>query len=127
MNENHRSGRLHTRLWASAALTLALAACAGTPPPRERMSLANAAVDGAISAGASELAQPDLMLARNKLEAARVAVAKGDNAKAQVMAEQAEVDGLVARNKAAQERAQRALVEVQQGLHNLRQQGTSRP
>ncbi len=113
-----------TQLCAAVLLTSALVACASTPPPRERLLLADAAVDGAVSAGATELAQAELARARSKLEAAKLAMAQGNNARAQVLAEQAEVDGLVARNKAGEERARRAAAEVQQGLQILREQVT---
>lgn len=112
-----------TRWWIAGLMTATLMACASTPPPRERVLLAGAAVDSAVSAGATELAQAELERARSKLEAAKVAMARGDNARAQVLAEQAEVDGLVARNKAGEERARRAAAEVQKGLQTLREQG----
>lgn len=108
--------------WITACVAAALVGCA-SPPPQERILLAGAALDGAVSAGASELAAAELLLARNKFEAAKVAAAKGDNDRARVLAEQAEVDALLARNKAGAERSRRANAEVQQGLKALQEQG----
>ncbi len=107
--------------WIAACLAAALVGCASAPP-QEQILLAGAALDGAMSAGASEMAPAELLLARNKFEAAKVAAAKGDNDRARVLAEEAEVDALVARNKAGAESSRRANAEVQQGLKALREQ-----
>lgn len=109
--------------WIAACAASALVACASAPP-QERLLLASAAVDGAVSAGAAELAPAELLLARDKFEAAKVAATKGDNDRARALAEEAEVDALLARNKAGAERSRRANAEVQQGLKALREQGT---
>lgn len=114
------AGRQH--FWIAACMASSLVACASTPP-QEQILLAGAALDGAMSAGASEMAPAELLMARNKFEAAKVAAAKGDNDRARALAEQAEVDAVVARNKAGAERSRRALEEVQQGLNALREQG----
>lgn len=108
--------------WVAACVAATLVGCASAPP-QEQILLAGAALDGAMSAGASEMAPAELLLARNKFEAAKVAAAKGENDKARALAEEAEVDALLARNKAGAERARRANSEVQQGLKALHEQG----
>lgn len=108
--------------WIAACVASVLVGCASAPP-QEQILLAGAALDGAMSAGASEMAPAEILLARNKFEAAKVAAAKGDNDRARALAEEAEVDALLARNKAGAERARRANAEVQQGLKALGEQG----
>jgi hypothetical protein len=125
MEPNNTPSRFRIKALSAGLCCSVLVACASTPPPRERLVLAEAAVDAAVSAGAQELAPTELAQARKALEAARLAVAREENAKALVMAERAEVDGLVARNKASAERSRRAYEEVQNGLKALREQ--SRP
>lgn len=109
-------------IWIAAFVAAALVGCASAPP-QEQILLAGAALDGAMSAGASEMAPAELLMARNKFEAAKVAAAKGENDRARALAEEAEVDALLARNKAAAERSRRAHAEVQQGLKALHEQG----
>lgn len=108
-------------LWIAASAVALITGCASAPP-QEQLVLAGAAVDGAVSAGAAEMAPAELLLARNKFEAAKVAAAKGDNDRARALAEQAEVDALLARNKAGAEKSRRANAEVQQGLKALQEQ-----
>jgi Domain of unknown function (DUF4398) len=109
-------------LWSAVCMASALAGCASAPPQQE-LVLAGAALDGAVSAGAAEMAPAELLLARNKFESAKVAAAKGDNDRARALAEEAEVDALLARNKAGAERSRRANAEVQQGLKAFQEQG----
>lgn len=109
-------------LWIALCVAATLWGCASAPP-QEQILLAGAALDAATSAGASEMAPSEILLARNKFEAAKVAAAKGENERARALAEEAEVDALVARNKAGAERSRRANAEVQEGLKALREQG----
>lgn len=126
MKATHTSIGLHSR-WLTAALAVSvLAACASTPPPRERLSLAQASVEAAATSGAPQLAPAEFERARSKLEAAKIAMARNEYGKAHVMAEQAEADALVARHKASAERARRATEEVNAGLKALREQSLRR-
>lgn len=109
--------------WIAVCAAATIVGCASAPP-QEQILLAGAALDGAMSAGASEMAPAEMLMARNKFEAAKVAAAKGENDRARVLAEEAEVDALLARNKAGAERSRRANAEVQQGLKALHEQST---
>ncbi|NBD22118.1 DUF4398 domain-containing protein [Aquabacterium fontiphilum] len=126
MKATHTSIGLRSR-WLTAALAVSvLAACASTPPPRERLMLAQASVEAAASAGAPQFAPAEFERARTKLEAAKVAMARSEFGKAHVMAEQADADALVARHKAGAERARQATEEVNAGLKALREQSMRR-
>jgi hypothetical protein len=119
---NVRKHRASAAVGAIAAAAALLSACAGMPPPREQLAVATAAVDSARSAGASEVAAPELAAAVSKLERARTASQGGNQLEARNLAEAAEVDAHVARSKAAAVKSQRALAEVQASNRALREQ-----
>lgn len=103
---------------ALAALTLP--GCASTGDmPREQMAVARAAVDHASGPSAAE-APVEVSQARNKLERANAAVTRKDYDEARRLAEQAEVDANLAQAKAHSVRSDRALIEVREGIRQLR-------
>jgi hypothetical protein len=93
--------------------------CAGTPPT-EKVEVAEAAVRQADTRGAGEEAALELRLARDKLERARVAMAQERYVTARRLAEQAQVDALLAEAKAQSAAALASAREMQDSIESLR-------
>jgi septal ring factor EnvC (AmiA/AmiB activator) len=110
-------------LAAVAALAvLTLAGCASTGDmPREEMAVARAAVDRAAGPAGAD-APVEVSQARDKLERANAAVARKDYDVARRLAEQAEVDANLAEAKSHSARSDRALMEVREGIRQLREE-----
>jgi hypothetical protein len=87
-----------------ALLTLALAACASTPPPATELASARAAIEQAAPV-ASRYAPAELAAAQKKLERAAQALARDDRLQARRLAEEAEVDARFAWAVAENERS----------------------
>jgi len=106
---------------AAIALAAALVACTSTPPPKEQVDAARAAVAQAqpiaVRDGAAELKGAQLKLARAEDEMQR-----GENANARILAEQAEVDAKYAWTLAESARLQRAAMEADQRAKLMRDQ-----
>ncbi len=82
-----------------ACACLFLAACASTPPPTQQITAAEVAISHAEQARVADYASPELASARDKLTAARAAVAKEDMRTAQRLAEQAALEADLATAK----------------------------
>ena len=104
---------------AVIALVAALAACSSTPPPKEQLDAARAAVlqaqPVAVRDGAAELTAAKIKLARAEEEMQR-----GENDNARILAEQAEVDAKYAWTLAENARVQRAALEADQRAKLMR-------
>lgn len=101
-------------------VALAVAACASTPPPKEQMAVANAAVEQA--SGNSAEAPVELAAARDKLTRAHQAMARQDYVEARQLAEQAAADAALAQASARSARSGRALQEVRESIQQLQAQ-----
>jgi hypothetical protein len=103
---------------AAVALAAALVACSSTPPPKEQVDAARAAVAQAqplaVRDGAAELTA-----ARIKLDRALQAIDRGDMENARMLAEQAEVDAKYAWTLAENARLQRAALEANQSAKQV--------
>lgn len=111
--------------WKRIALgvgLIALAGCAGTPPPRLEISAAEVAVREAEEANAVNHAPALLQQARDKLAFARQAVAEEDYIEARRLAEQAEVDAQLAEAHARAAVATANLRTVREGVDVLQDQ-----
>ena len=117
----HRLMRMFTAL-AVPAITLTVAACASTPPPTEQLAVATAAVSHANAAGAQTLAPTEMDMARDKLRRANLALAAQEHDRARQLAQQAQVDALLAEAKAESARARKAAEEVQAASRALREE-----
>ncbi len=108
----------------SAAMTaaIALAACASVPAPVEELAVADAAVAHAAAAGAQELAPSELGMARDKLNRARLMAGAQDPQQARRLAQQAQLDALVAEAKTESAKARRAADEVSAASRALREE-----
>ena len=108
-----------------AAVMLALAACASSPIPSEKIAVAKASVQRAEQAGAQELAPVELSTARDKLQRAEKAAADHDAQPATMLAEQADIDAQVAEATAQQHRSHKAETELEASLRALREQANA--
>lgn len=118
---NMKNARSLTTLAALAALAvLTLGGCASTGDmPREEMAVARAAVERAAGPAGAD-APIEVSQAREKLERANAAVARKDYDVARRLAQQAEVDANLAEAKSHSARSDRALLEVREGIRQLR-------
>ncbi len=107
---------------ASLAAALALAACAASPVPNEKIAVAQASVQHAEQSGAQQFAPVELSTARDKLQRAEKAAADHDAQPATMLAEQANVDAELAEATAQEHRSQKAEAELQASLQALREQ-----
>lgn len=105
--------RRYLRAWPLLAAA-ALGACAGTPPPKAELAVAQAAVANANSAGALQWAPAEMRTAQDKLGRAEAAMVAKENAQALNLANEASADAALATAAARAAKAQRAAVEVQE-------------
>jgi len=88
----------------SALSLLAIAACAGTPPPATELAAARAAIEQAGPL-AAHYAPAELAAAQSKLERAEQALARDERTQARRLAEEAQVDARLASAMAENERS----------------------
>ena len=103
-----------------AGAALLAAGCASVPEPKGEVANADLALRKAEAVNAAEIAPLDARMAREKLENARLAVQKENYVKARRLAEEAEVDALVAEAKARSTRVQRSTQGVRDQVEKMR-------
>jgi hypothetical protein len=104
-----------------------VAGCSHTPAPTtEQMGSTRGVIEVAQAAGATD-ASPEMALARDKLAQAEAANKAKDYTRARQLAEEAEVDALVARSKVASEKSRKAADELDASLAALRSEMTRQP
>lgn len=116
-----RRARLALSL-AAVLASVALGACATTPPPTAEMALSTAAVAHAAGAGANELAPAQMQTARDKLARANTAMSAKNYDAARSLAEEARVDAQLAEARAEAAKATKAADEVQRADRALREE-----
>lgn len=109
-------------LAVTTALALALGACATLPPPTEQLSAARAAIESADVSGAAKSAPVELTQAREKMNAAELAVRDNNSERARRLAEQAQVDAQLAQAKASTARSQEGLSQAEAAVRSLREE-----
>lgn len=113
----------HLPLALTAVALLALTACASSPvAPLPEMAVSTEAVSHALSAGGAESAPTEMRSAQDKLDRAKVAVSTKDYDQARTLAQQAQVDALLAEAKAHAVKARKAADELQEGRRVLREE-----
>jgi len=113
---------------SSAAVLLALAACASQKTPAVAdVAVSRSAVESATSAGAAELAPDEMQSARDKLMRANQALAAKDYRTAQDLATQASADAKLAQSKANSAKATNAANELQESIRVLREELARQP
>jgi hypothetical protein len=106
-----------------AAAVLAVAGCASTPIPNEKIAVAKASVQRAEQSGAPEFAPVELAAAKDKLNRAEKAAASDREPQpATMLAEQANVDAQLAEATALQQRSHKAATEFDVSMQALRQE-----
>jgi Domain of unknown function (DUF4398) len=105
-----------------SALTVLLGACASPPMPTDQIAVTTAAIAHAEAAGGQALAPAEMGMARDKLRRANLAVAAQAPDEARRLAQQAQVDALLAEAKAESVRAKKAAAEVQAASQALREE-----
>ncbi|WP_120995475.1 DUF4398 domain-containing protein [Stutzerimonas urumqiensis] len=112
---NHRNA-----LFLLTACTL-LVACATDPVPDEQLRLTRQAIEQAEAVGGTDEVA-ELALARNKTAQAEAAVQDGDNKRARLLAEQAELDARLAEAKVLTQKSDEQIAELTRRIARLRQQ-----
>jgi hypothetical protein len=105
-----------------AAIAVAMAGCASTPPPNEKLAVATSAVQRAEQSGAPEFAPVEMATARDELARAQKAAADHQAQPATQLAEKANVDAQLAEATAQQHRAHKAASEFDASMVALRQE-----
>src|SRR4051812_2409481 len=95
-------------------------ACASTPMPVEKLTVAKTSIERAEQAQAAQFAQVELNSARNKYAAAQAAVDKHDAEVAARLADQADVDAQLAESTARAKQQEQLVTEMDAGLRDLR-------
>ena len=113
MHINLRGVRRHALTGLTAVGLLTLGACASVPPPTAQLAVTTAALAHATAAAGQGPAAPELSLARDKLRRANLALADKDTLSAGRLAQEAQVDALVAESRGDTAKARLAAQEVQ--------------
>lgn len=120
---SRRDGVRSLGLTALTALALSLTACASrSPAPTQEIALSRAAIETAVRAGAAELAPGELSIARQKQSLADAALSQEQYDRARLLANEVQVDALLAESKARSNRANKAADELREGGRVLRQE-----
>ena len=96
------------------------AACASVPEPKGELANADLALRKSEAVNAAEFAPLDARMAREKLEKAKVEMGEEKYQSARRLAQQAEVDALVAEAKARSTRVQNQTQELRDEVEKLR-------
>jgi len=99
---------------------VALSGCASTPAPLDQMGRSEAALSDAEESGAREYSPLELREAQKKYEKAKAAMAQEDNQVAKQLAEEAEIDAVLADVTARSTKAQQAAKEIRESIRLLR-------
>lgn len=110
------------RIGTAAAAIVLMAGCASTPAPTEQMAVSRTAISNAMSAGGNQFAPVQLKSAMDKMDAAERAMAEKNHELALRLAEQAEVDAMLAAEMARSAKARQAADAVQEDIRVLRQE-----
>jgi Skp family chaperone for outer membrane proteins len=107
-----------------ASMLLALGACSSSQkaPAAADVAVSRAAVESAVSAGASELAPEEITAARAKMLRASQALAAKDYTLARELATQAQADARLAQSKANSAKATAAANALNEDLRVLREE-----
>jgi hypothetical protein len=112
---------------ASAIACLFLAACSSTPPPTQQITAAEVSIGHAEQAQVADYASPELSAAREKLTAARAAVAKEDMKTAKRLAEQAALEADLATAKLNAAKAKTVNDEMLKSTSEIKQEMQRNP
>ena len=114
--------RLTTVLCSTMLLAMVGCASSQKAPATADVAVSRAAVDNAVSAGASDLAPEEISAARAKMQRASQALAAKDYTLARDLANQAQADAKLAQSKANSAKATAASNALQEDLRVLREE-----
>lgn len=122
---NLRSNRMMN--WISvpaviAVTTIIMVGCASIPAPTEQIAVSKAAVTSAIRDGGNEFAPLETKSATEKMEGAEQAMAKKDYPLARQLAEQAQLDAMLAEKKISLAKARKSIDDSQESNRVLREE-----
>lgn len=107
----------------AAAAAILLAGCASQGPrPESEITRARTLIEQADRAGAQRYASLEIGQARDKLQQADEAMNQGENEKARARANEATADAELALARASSGEAERAAMEVQKSIDDLRRE-----
>ena len=121
MNRESKN-RLATVLCSTMLLAMVGCASSQKAPATADVAVSKAAVDNAVSAGASDLAPEEISAARAKMQRASQALAAKDYTLARDLANQAQADAKLAQSKANSAKATAASNALQEDLRVLREE-----
>lgn len=110
------------RIGTTVGAVMLIAGCASTPAPTEQMATSKAAIINASSAGGEEYAPLQLQSAKDKMDAAELAMKAENYVLARRLAEEAQVDADLAVAMSRSDKAAKAAKAIQQDSHALRQE-----
>lgn len=111
----------------TAIASFFLVACASTPPPTQQIAAAELAITHAEQAQVADYASPELSDAREKLTAARAAVAEKNMTTAARLAQQAQLNADLASAKATVAKAKAVNDEMQKSTSVIKQEMQRNP
>lgn len=114
--------RLTTVLCSTMLLAMVGCASSQKAPATADVAVSRAAVENAVSAGASDLAPEEISAARAKMQRASQALAAKDYTLARDLANQAQADAKLAQSKANSAKATAASNALQEDLRVLREE-----
>jgi len=120
--KNYRTKSLMAKVSVAIASAALLAACAGVQPPLEQMANSKAAVNTAVSTGATEFAPTQLKAAMEKMTRAEKAMTDKNYETAKQQAEQAQVDAQLATAISRSAKAKKAEDALKEDSRILRQE-----
>ncbi len=115
----HRINRVGAAVIVLAAMA-AFAGCASTPPPNDKIAVAQASLSRAEQNGAPEYAPVQLSTARDKLARAQSAQADHKYLPASELAEQANIDAQLAEATADEQKSEKAGAQFDASMQALR-------
>ncbi|MCC6072839.1 DUF4398 domain-containing protein [Massilia sp. GCM10020059] len=121
MNRESKN-RLATVLCSTMLLAMVGCASSQKAPATADVAVSKAAVENAVSAGASDLAPEEISAARAKMQRASQALAAKDYTLARDLANQAQADAKLAQSKANSAKATAASNALQEDLRVLREE-----
>ena len=116
--------RVHMIWLASAGLATLGMGCASAPLATKETSVARAALERAEANGAAQYAALEMRNAREKLDRADKLAEEGSGLEARRTAEEAEVDALLALEKARSAKAQASAEEIQKTVGAMEEEMT---
>jgi hypothetical protein len=115
----HRINRAGVAAFVVAAMAT-FAGCASTPPPNDKIAVAQASLSRAEQNGAPEYAPVQLSTARDKLARAQAAQADHKYGPASELAEQANIDAQLAEATADEQKSEKAGAQFDASMQALR-------